>query len=140
MRKIGRISLSLFGLLFLTAVTFGSLSSCTPAGESIRDRINTFISAVNNQNEQGVKDCLDSSAADYSTASLATTWNTHYVNRPYTITTFSTSGNTATVQFTGTSGTLDDTFQMTENTGTFLSGTTYKIKSVTTSGSVTIFQ
>jgi N-methylhydantoinase B/oxoprolinase/acetone carboxylase alpha subunit len=140
MRKVGKITLVLFGLLFLITLTFGSLSSCTPAGETIRDRINTFISAVNNQNEQGVKDCLDSSASDYSTASLATTWNNHYTNRPYSITTFSTSGNTATVQFSGTSGTLDDVFQMTETAGTFLSGTTYKIKQITTSASTVIFQ
>jgi hypothetical protein len=140
MSKVGKITLGLFGLLFLITLTFGSLSSCTPAGETIQDRINTFISAVNNQNEQGVKDCLDPSASDYPTASLATTWNTHYVNRPYSITTFSPSGNTPTVLFSGTSGTLEDVFQMTENKGTFLSGTTYKIKQVTTSGSSVIFK
>lgn len=140
MRTIGKITLGLFGVGLLIVLTFGSLSSCTPAGETIQDRIKTFITAVNNQDEQGVKDCLDSSAADYPTASLGTTWNNHYVNRPYSITSFSTSGNTATVQFTGSSGTLNDVFQMTENKGTFLSGTTYKIKSITTSGSVVIFQ
>ncbi len=133
MRTIGKITLGLFGAGLLIALTFGSLSSCTPAGETIRDRINTFTTAVNNHDEQGIKDCLDSSATLYNTANY-TWWNSQLGSSdPGNIVTFSTSGNTATVTYTGSGGPY--TFGMTENKGTFLSGTTYKIRTVATSGS-----
>jgi hypothetical protein len=137
MRKSRKITLGLFGLGLLITLTFASLSSCTPAGETIRDRINAFTTAVNNHDELGIKDCLDPSATLYGIANYAW-WKIVFVNKdPGTISDFSTSGNTATVTYTASGGPY--IFEMTENKGTFLSGTTYKIRKVSTSGTAVFY-
>jgi hypothetical protein len=136
MRKSRKITLGLFGLGLLITLTFASLSSCTPAGETIRDRINAFTTAVNNHDELGIKDCLDSSATYYNLAVYSYWYLKFQNNDPGDIKTFSTNGNTATVTYTVATGTY--TFGMTENKGTFLSGTTYKIRTIY-DGSTLIF-
>jgi uncharacterized membrane protein YvbJ len=122
--------------LLLAAALF---AGCSLTGETIRDRIDKFITAINNQDPQGIKDCLDPSAASYNTADL-NFWNHYFNNRPYTIANLYQSGNTATVHFSGSNGSdLPMVFEMTENQGTLLSGTTYSIRRITSS-SGTIFE
>jgi hypothetical protein len=104
------------------------------------NRIDKFITAINSQDLQGIKDCLDPSAASYNTASTLDYWNNYFTNRPYTIANFYQSGNTATVHFSGSNGSdLPMVFEMTENQGTLLSGTTYSIRRITYN-SQTIFE
>ncbi len=132
-RRIHRTYLSAAALAVLGVATV-LLGSCSLGGESIRDRIETFIGAVNAQNDQGIKDCLDSDAQDYNTAADLSFWNGFYTNRPYTITDFDSGSSSATVEFTGTSGTLDQKFEMTEESGGFFEGTTYSIRRVYNQG------
>lgn len=123
-------------LLFAAALFAG----CSLTGETIRDRIDKFITAINNQDPQGIKDCLDPSAASYNTASTLAFWKTYFNNRPYTIANFYQSGNTATVHFSGSDEIdLPMVFEMTEHKGTLLSGTTYSIRRITLN-SQTIFE
>jgi len=123
-------------LLFAAALFAG----CSLTGETIRDRIDKFITAINNQDPQGIKDCLDPSAASYNTASTLAFWDTFFNDRPYAIASFSQSGNTATVHFSESNGSdLPMVFSMTENQGTLLSGTTYSIRRITLN-SQTIFE
>lgn len=117
----------------------GLFAGCSLTGETIRDRIDKFITAINNQDPQGIKDCLDPSAASYNTADL-NFWNHYFTDLPYSIASFSQSGNTATVYFSGLNNTeLAMVFEMTENQGTLLSGTTYSIRRITYN-SQTIFE
>ncbi len=125
-------TLNLVALALLGTVVF-VLASCSMGGESIRDRIDTFIDAVNDQDDQGIKDCLDSDAQDYNTADLSF-WNAIYINRPYSITSFDSGSDSATVEFTGTSGTLDHVFEMTEESGSLFEGTSYSIRRISSGG------
>ena len=139
--KKTRMTLSFLGWLIL--ILFATLfAGCSFTGESIRDRIETFIDAINAGDEQGIKDCLDPSATDYNTASTTNFWNTYFPNTPYSISGYSESGNTATVTFMGSqSSALTYIFEMTEQTGSGLfSGKTYLIRRFKYSNGTTIFE
>lgn len=119
------------------------LAGCNMGGETIKDRIDTFLSDVNQQDWGGVKDSLDSSATSYNTVD-ASFWTTYFPEAqvPYQRTAFSTSGNTATVDITasGALGTRTFTFSMTEeDEGGIFGGTVYRIRRISVGGT-TIFQ
>ena len=134
-RRINRkaiVSIALGALVLAASI----LSGCAAPGETIRDRLDAFVSAVNLQNAQGIKDSLDPTAVQYNLQNL-TFWNTFFLVRPTSITSFSTSGNTATATFTGG---VTYSFEMTENSATSMfEGKKYKIKKVS-AGGVAFFQ
>ncbi len=118
------------GVLAIAAAVF-AVSGCSPKGDSIRDIIDDFIGAVNANDAGGVKATLDSDAASYNTAATSSWFTTYFPNRPYSITSFAGSSETATVTFTGTSGTLNYHFEMSEEKGTLFEGGTYYIRTIT---------
>jgi len=125
------------------AIFISLFAACSFTGESIRDRIGTFIDAINAGDVQGIKDCLDPSSTNYNTASTTNFWNTYFPNKPYSISGYSESGNTATVTFTDSSNTtLKYIFEMTEQKGSGLfSPKTYLIRRVKyPPNSTTIFE
>jgi|GEM_PF-5866667 len=133
-RRIHRTYLSAAALAVLGVATV-LLGSCSLGGESIRDRIETFIGAVNAQNDQGIKDCLDSDADAYNEAGLSTYWDAYFpVPKSYSISSFSSSGDSATVIFDNGTAIQSYDFDMTENSGSFFEGTTYSIRRVYNQG------
>jgi len=137
--KKTRKTLSILGWLVLALFT-ALFASCSLTGESIRDRIETFINAINAGDEQGIKDCLDPAATFYNTAD-STFWYNYFPDESYSISDYSESGNTATVTFSNSSNTtLIYIFEMTEQTGSDLfSGKTYLIRRIRASSSSDYF-
>jgi len=138
-RSFNRTFLSAAALTVLGAAVL-LLGSCSPSGESIRDRIETFIDAVNDQEDQDIKDCLDSDADAYNEAGVSAFWDAYFpAPKSYSISSFSSSGDSATVIFNnGTDQSYD--FDMTENSGSFFEGTTYSIRRVSNGVNGVIFE
>jgi len=133
---------NILGLLAFVALigALSLLSSCTPPGESIRDRIETFISAVNDRDSSTFKDCLDPDATAYSTASNSAWIAVAFPATDYEISAFLAVGKTATVTFSSSSSaTLPITFEMTENKGSLTEGTTYSIRRMKVTGTSVYF-
>lgn len=123
------------------AIFISLFAACSFTGESIQDRIGTFIDAINAGDVQGIKDCLDPSATDYNNASTADFWNTYFPNSPYSISGYSESGNIATVNFMGNNDAITYIFEMTEQKGSGLfSPKTYLIRRVKYPNNTTIFE
>ncbi|GAB1482090.1 hypothetical protein MASR2M78_09050 [Treponema sp.] len=123
---------NILGILAFAALigALSLLSSCTPAGESIKDRIETFVTAVNKRDTSTFKDCLDSSARDYTTAATVPWIEAKFPATDYSIASFTTTGNTAVVRLSCSTTPLDLTFEMTENKGNMFEGSTYSIRKI----------
>lgn len=125
------LTLASVAALILAAL---ALSGCAPTGDSIRDIINDFTGAINARNAGDIKDILDSDAESYSQASTMSFWDAWFPSgsAPYSITSFTSASNWASVEFKGANGspTLDFYFEMTEVKGSLSKGGTYEIRRV----------
>lgn len=108
------------------------LAGCAPASESMRDVIEDFIAGVNESDVGAIKDRLDDDAADYNTASTMAFWNSSFpeVNKPFEITAFDKSGDSATVTFTGGGVDFVRYFEMDEKKATTTEGGTFYISRI----------
>lgn len=132
-----RLVLGTFTLVLLALMVAG----CSLTGESIRTRIEKFISAVNDSDLEAIKDSLDPAASAYNTASTVIFWNAYFPQRPYRISNYYESGDTATVHFKGADDSeLIYVFEMTEQRGTLLEGKSYKIRRVANTSGAVIFE
>jgi hypothetical protein len=124
------------------AAALSLLAGCAPAGKSVRDVIEDFIAAVNDRDASGVKDCLDEDAEWYNLAADITYWDTKFPNAnvPFEITAFSKSGDSATVEFTGSGLVLDYYFEMTESKGSMFEPGTYYISRISKTDGTIIFK
>lgn len=122
-------------LAFVVLALFG----CAMGGETITERIETFVSAVNNNDLTAVKASLDTSAAAYNTG-VTTTWlDTYFPNKPYSVGSVTTAGNVATATLTSTTN-LTYVFEMTEEEGGLFAGSTYRIRKIGTTNGTYFFQ
>lgn len=126
------------GVLAIAATVFAA-SGCSPKGDTIRDVIDDFIGAVNLGDVAGVRSTLDSDAEYYNTASTMNFWNSIFPSKPYTISSFTSGSKTATVTFTGATGSLNYHFEMTEVKGTLFEGGTYYIRTIKNADTGVVF-
>ena len=123
----------------LAAVVAG-LAGCSLLGETMEDRIKSFVDSINSGS--GVQNSLDGGASDYNTANTSTFWVQYfedYGSGGYSVSGVSEGGSSATATISGGeySGGATFTFEFTEEGG--LLGSTYKIRRIYY-GSFTVFK
>lgn len=129
------------GILAVVALAAGLslLAGCAQEDdpESIEDVINKFVAAVNAENLEDVKECLDPAAIASATALIDKFFDTWFTDPPYSKTAYDESGNTATVELTSDDPTavpLDLVFTMVDGDDT------YYITTIENSAGAVIFE
>lgn len=125
--------------ILLAGITTLLVTGCPQGGETIQDRINSFVAAINSGVAASVQANTDPAAESYNTAATWPFWDTHYPSRPYTVSSISVSGRTATVRLTSTGTALDQVFEMSEEAGGLFQGSTFKVRRIRNSSSTDYF-